>query len=118
MLLTDIEAKLKELDPNVYYGMVDERMRETMWNYIVFNRTTITSATTKTAVSDRFAVHIIRENYIPDGFDTAVIDALCALPGVRLANTDCTFDYVQKPNTNIVVEVLTINFVRARKLNV
>lgn len=117
MLLTDIEAKLKDLDPNVYYGMVDERMRETVWNYIVFNRTTITVPANKTAASDRFAVHIIRENYIPEGFDTQVMDALCALPGVRLGG-DCSFYYMQKPNTNIVVEMLTIPFVRARKLNV
>lgn len=114
MLLTDIEAALKELDPNVYYGMVDESHMETVWDYIVFNRTTITHSANKTAASDRFDVHIIRENYVPENFDTLVIDRLCALPGVRTGG-DCTFDYVQKPNTNIVVEMLTIPFVRARK---
>lgn len=114
MLLIDVESKLKEIDPNIYYGMVDESVRETVWNYIVFNRSTITHSANKTAATDRFDVHIIRENYVPEGMDTEVIDKLCSIPGVRIAG-DCVFSYVQKPNTNIVVEMLTIPFVRARK---
>lgn len=115
MILSDIEAKLREIDPCVYYGIVDESRKETLWNYIVFNRSTITHSANKTSATDHFEVHIIRENYVPEGMDTAVIDKLCALPGVRLAGTDCAFNYVQKPNTNIVVEMLTIPFIRARK---
>lgn len=115
MILIDIEAKLKELDPNVYYGMVDESRKETVWDYIVFNRTKVSHSSNKTAASDHFDVHIIRENYVPEGLDTKVIESLCSLPGVRLANADCTFNYVQKPSTNIVVEMLSISFVRARK---
>lgn len=115
MILEDIEAKLREIDPNVYYGMVDDSQNETAWNYIVFNRTGITHSANKTGATDRFDVHIIRENYVPEGVDTEVVDALCSIPGVRLAGDSCTFNYVQKPNTNIVVEMLTIPFVRARK---
>lgn len=115
MILSDIEAKLQEIDSRVYYGMVDESAKDTVWNYIVFNRTTIKHSQNKTSASDYFDVHIIRENYIPDGIDKEVIDKLCALPGVRLTGSDSTFAYVPKPNTNIVVEMLTINFVRTRK---
>lgn len=114
MILTDIEAKLREIDPNVYYGMVDESRKTTVWDYIVFNRSTISRSGNKTAATDRFDVHIIRENYVPDGMDTEVIKALSTIPGVRIAGSDCTFTYVQKPNTNIIVEMLTIPFVRAR----
>lgn len=114
MILTDIEAKLQEIDPRVYYGMVDNRVAETAWNYIVFNRTGVKYSTNKTAASDAFDVHIIRENYVPDGVDTEVVTKLCELPGVRVSG-DCVFNYTQKPNTNIVVEMLTISFVRARK---
>ena len=114
MLLNDIEAKLLEVDPRVYYGMVDERDKELDWNYIVFNRKTITHSANKSAASDRFDVHIIRESYVPDGTDTEIIDKLQSIAGVRIAG-DCTFNYVQKPNTNTVVEMLTIPFVRARK---
>lgn len=115
MFLADIEAKLKEIDPNVYYGMVDESMKETVWDYIVFNRTNIRPSSNRTSAADRFDVHIIRENFIPEETDEAVIAKLQELPGVRLAGEDCEFTYVQKPNTNIVVEMLTIPFVRARK---
>ena len=115
MILADIEAKLKEIDPNVFYGMVDNGMMDTVWDYIVFNRSHIAHSSNKTAASDYFDVHIIRENYIPDGIDTLIINALCQLEGVKLAGNDCTFTYVQKPNTNVVVEMLTIHFVRARK---
>lgn len=118
MILTDIEAKLREVDPYVYYGIVDESRKETVWNYTVFNRTSIKHSANKTAASDYFDVHVIRENYVPEGIDTEIIKRLCALPGVKLAGTDSTFDYVPKPNTNIVIEMLTISFVRARKQDV
>ena len=115
MILTDIEAKLKEIDPNVYYGMVDESQAETFWNYIVFNRVSINHSANKTAATDRFEVHVIRENYIPDGLEDEVVSKLMEIPGVRLTSEDSTFDYVQKPNTNIVVEMITIPFLRAKR---
>lgn len=114
MILTDIEAKLKEIDPNVDYGLVDTRRRETVWDYTVFNRTTIKPSANRTAATDYFDVHIVRENYIPDGMDEEVIAKLCSLPGVRIAG-DGQFAYMQKPNTNTVVEMLTLPFMRARK---
>lgn len=115
MILTDIEERLKEIDPNVYYGMVDDSAAETVWDYIVFNRKTISHSSNKTSSTDKFDVHVIRENYIPDGLEDVVIDKLRDLPGVRLTGEDSSFAYVQKPNTNIVVEMMTIHFLRARK---
>jgi hypothetical protein len=114
LFLADIEAKLQEIDPNVDYGLVNTNRKETAWNYIVFNRTGVRYSGNKTAASDTFDVHIIRENYIPDGVETQVVDKLCELPGVRVSG-EAVFNYTQKPNTNIVVEMLTIPFVRARK---
>jgi hypothetical protein len=114
LFLEDIEAALKEVDPVVDYGMVDKSRAETAWNYIVFNRTRLTASTQRTSFGDAFEVHIVRENYVPEDIDTEIIAKLCKLPGVRLAG-EGTFDYVQKPNTNIVIEMLTIPFVRARK---
>ena len=118
MILRDIEEKLQEIDPNVFYGMVDPKMKETQWDYIVFNRSVIKHNPNKTSDTDYFDVHIIRENYIPDGIEAEVIEKLTAIHGVRLAGVDSAFQYVQKPNTNIVVEMLTISFMRARKSNV
>lgn len=117
MILADIEAKLKEIDANVYYGMVDESEQIVVYDYIVFNRTTITHNANKTSASDRFDIHVVRENYVPEGMDTTIISALCSLPGVKSAG-DCSFQYALKPNTNTVVEILTIPFVRARKSDV
>lgn len=114
MILTKIEAILQKFDPRVYYGSVDTSIAETAWNYIVFNRTGVKYSNGKTASSDTFDVHIIRENYIPEGLETEIIKEICALPGVRVSG-DSVFRYTQKPNTNAVVEMLTISFVRARK---
>lgn len=115
MILEDIKAKLEEIDENVFYGMVDDSVKDTVWNYIVFNRVNIKRSANKTSASDYFDVHIIRENFIPDGIDNEVIDRMCALAGVKLSGEDAAFNYVFKPNTNIVVEMLSLHFVRARK---
>lgn len=115
MLLNDIKNKLEELDPNVFYGVVDQRMKEALWNYIVFNRTRLKNSTNRTGYSDHFDVHIVRENFIPEGLDTEVIAKILEIDGVRLASEDGVYSYVQKNNTNVVVEMLTLSFVRARK---
>lgn len=115
MILTDIKNKLKEIDSNVFYGMVDSKMKETTWNYIVFNRKTLTSNTNKTSYSEVFSVHIIRENFIPEGLEIDVINKIQEIAGVRLAS-EGTYTYIQKSNTNIVVEMFSIDFVRAKKV--
>lgn len=117
MILRDIEAKLKELDPNVYYGAAWTHNTEAIWDYIVFNRKVIKHSTNKTSGGVYFEVHIVRENYVPEDFDTEVINKLTEIAGLRLADNDSTFDYMQKPNTNTIVERLTITFVKARKSN-
>lgn len=115
MILDDIKDKLEAIDPVVFYGMADDSIRETVWDYTVFNRVSVKPSTNKTAATDYFDVALIRENFIPDGLDIEVIDSLCTLPGVRLAGSDATFDYIKKPGTNTVVEMLVIHFLRARK---
>ena len=115
MILDDIKNQLEAVDQRIYYGMVDDEVRETVWNYIVFNRVTLKSAPNKTGYSDYYDVHIIRENFIPEGLDIEVINKMLEIDGMRLAGTDGSYNYIQKPNTNIVVEMLTLHFVRARK---
>lgn len=115
MVLNDIQTKLKELDTNVFYGMVDNSVQETFWNYIIFNRTSMKVNANKTGYSDYFTVHIIREEWIPEGFEIEVINKLLEIDGMRLAGNDAVYTYVPKPNTNIVVEMLSIDFVKAKK---
>lgn len=116
MILNDIKEKLLEIDPNVFYGMVDNSMRETVWDYTVFERKTIAINTQKTSYSYYFSIHVVRENFIPEGLDKTVIDKVCEIPGMRLADNTPTFSYVPKPNTNVVVEMLSIDFVKPVKV--
>ena len=118
MLMNEIQNKLYELDPKVFYGMVYKEEITNDWNYIVFRRKALSVSDTKKGYSDRFIIAIIREDYIPEGFETQVIDKMLEIDGMRLASPDCQYDYMQKPNTNIVVELLTMEFVKARKRDV
>lgn len=112
---------LETFDPIVFYGLTpstlyDEDGNEIEeWNYTVFNRTKLKSSANKTSYSDAFEVHIVREEYIPEGTDTDVIAKLTAIPGVKLATDDGVYDYMMKPGTNHVVEMLTLTFTRSRK---
>lgn len=117
MILEEIESKLKELDSNVFYGMADSEAIKTMnkWDYIVFSRKTLSVDTSKNSYGEHFTVGIVRENYIPEGLDENVITKMREIAGMRLASPDCQYSYVQKPNTNAVVELLTMEFVKPRK---
>lgn len=115
MILEEIKTKLEEIDSRVYYGMVDNSVWDTNWDYIVFNRATLSSNANRTAYSDYFDVHIIRENFVPEGIDLEVIGKMLEINGMRLASSDGTYTYDRKPHTNVVVEMLTLHFVRARK---
>lgn len=114
-MLTDVMTKLKEIDPNVYYGMVDKSRAAEAWDYIVFGRRKLTSSLNKTGYTDYYWVAIVREEYIPEGLETQVIDKMLEIDGMKLAGTDGQYDYVMKPNTNTVVEVLTLEFAKAKK---
>lgn len=121
MLLDDVNKVLKEIDPLVFYGvvparLVDENGEEVeTWDYIVFNRSRLKNHANKTSYGDVFEVHIVREEYIPEGIDIDIITKLTALPGVKLADDDGTYDYIMKPNTDTVVEMLSLTFTRGRK---
>lgn len=115
MILEEIKQQLETIDSRVYYGMVDDRVRETVWDYIVFNRTNVKRTGNRTGLADYYDVHIIRENFIPEGIDVEVIEKMLEISGMNLSSDDGSYTYVQKPNTNTVVEMLTLHFVRARK---
>lgn len=117
MILDDIKNQLETIEPKVYYGMADEEevIRATVWDYIVFNRASLKVSTNRTSYSDYYDVHIVRENFVPEGTDIEVINKMLEISGMRLADEGCTYRYTPKPNTNIVMEILTLHFVRARK---
>jgi hypothetical protein len=115
LILEEIQQKLEKIDSKVFYGKVDEKEVGNEWNYIVFMRKKLSFDTQKNSFTDRFVVAVIRENFIPEGLENDIIDAMRTIPGVKVSGTDGDYNYVQKPNTNTVVEILTLEFVRARK---
>lgn len=116
MILNNIKEKLLEVDPVVYYGAVNKDRRESLWDYIVFDRKVVKPSTNRTGYSYYFSVHIVRENFIPEGEELAVIEKMLEIPGMKLAGTDMTFTYTVKPGTETVVEMLSIDFVRPVKV--
>lgn len=115
MILNEIKSKLEEVESKVCYGMVDEALRDTVWDYIVFNRLSLKRSVNRTSYSDYIEVHIVRENFIPEGLDIQIIEKMHEIDGIRLADIDGRYDYIKKGATNTVVEMLTLTFVRARK---
>lgn len=115
MILDEIKAKLEEIDPNVYYGIVDLERAGDIWDYIVFDRDVMKTNPNKTGFSDVYTVHIVRETFIPDGVAEAVIEKMLEIKGMKIAGTDSEYVYLMKPNTDAVAEMLSVDFVRARK---
>lgn len=114
MILIDLRDKLLEIDEHVFYGMVDDTMREMVWNYIVFERSKISFNANKSGISYYFTIHIVRENFVPEGLEKTVIDKVCEIDGMRVTG-EPSFQYVPKPNTNVVIEMLSIDFVLPMK---
>ena len=116
MILNDIKAKLTEIDSNVFYGMVDSSMKETVWDYIVFDRKALKLNPSKSSYTEVYAVHIIREDFIPEGLEVEVINKMLEINGMKMSGDDGIYTYVQKTNTNIVVEMFSVEFIRAKKV--
>lgn len=115
MILDEIKEKLEQIDERVYYGMVSRSIRETLWNYIVFNRTIMSNNQNRSGYTDGYVVHIVREDFIPDGLAEKVIEKMLEIKGMRESGSDMQYQYVEKPNTDTVIEMLSIDFVKPRK---
>lgn len=111
----DIKTKLLEIDENVYYGMIGDNIDIDEWNYIVFGKQKMKKADNGVDLVDYYVVTVVRENYIPDDVVTTVIAKMTEIPGMRLANSECEYEYTMKGNTNLVVEVLPIYFAKTLK---
>ena len=119
-ILDDIKNSLEELAKDetypfsggVYYGICTAHDLDE-WNYFVFNRTTSQSSNDNRS-TDIFQVNIVHEDYILEDFDKTVIKAMREIGLVKQGDT--TYQYVQKGSTDIVVELATIPFKKARKV--
>lgn len=115
MILNDIKEKLAEIDPNTFYAAAPKRKLQDAWDYIIFRRGKLRKSTNGTGYADVYEVSIIREEFIPDGLAEEVIKAMKSIPGMREASTDGEFDYLVKPDSDDVVEMLVLEFVKPRK---
>lgn len=103
----------------VWYGACREKELKN-WNYFVFNRLKTTkNNNSKVDYQTFYQVHIVHEDYIPEGYVEAVIDALLeqAESGTKLkpTNDDVQYNYIFKGNTNMVVEIATITLYHPEK---
>lgn len=115
MILNEIKDVLSTFDENVYYGSNAKHDEDSPWDYIVFGRERLRASGNKTGLADVFDVLISREEFIEDGLPERVIDALVAIPGIRVSSEDGEYTYAVNPGTKDTVEMLTLRFVRARK---
>lgn len=115
-MLNKIRTKLEEAGETVFYGRGKFDKEKDSWDCTVFGRRKLlVNGTSKTDYTDRYFVSIIREDYIPQGDELAIIDKLCEIPGMRLSASDFYYNYVNKGNTDTVVEILTLEFSKSKK---
>lgn len=121
-MLNEIKDKLDEiaLDKSVpmeavSYGLLPQGTVKN-WNYFVFNRISIRKAgTTKGDFNEYYAVNIIHEDFIPDGYVYDVIKKMLEIKGLKLSvNDPVTFNYTKKGNTDAIVEIATVVFTKAK----
>ena len=114
-ILQGIQSTLNEFGYPVYYGRSFARPNDN-WDYFVFNRYYIEkSGKSFCDFNYHYQVHIIMENYIQEGIEQQVIKAIQEKVGLKLVANSMQFNYVTKNGTDLVVEMLTIEFTKAVK---
>lgn len=113
-MLKEIEEKLKSEGLPVFYGLVPETEEIEAWNYFVFNRADMEKSG-NVHYKQYYEVHMIYEEYVPEKAVMDIIKKIEEIPGMRVADAPITHQYVLKGNTDMVVEMATITFVRTVK---
>ena len=104
----------------VWYGACREK-ELSYWNYFVFNRwkTSKNNQGSKVDLQTFYQVHVVHEDYIPEGYVERVISALQqkSESGTKLkvTNDDIQYSYIFKGSTNMVVEIATITLYHPEK---
>lgn len=111
-----IKEKLLEIDSNVYYGIIPDNVEIETLDYFVFGQSKMRkSGTSSNDLNGYWYVVIVREEYIHDDVIKQVISKLTEIHGLRLADGDYEYNYIQKGNTNIIVEMCTLTFTKMKK---
>ena len=114
-ILGKIQDTLEEFELPVYYGRTFCKEKD-RWNYFVFNRRDFDkSGKSNMDYNYYYQIHIIMENYIPEGYEQEVIKRITENTKLKLINQPNTFNYTTKNNTDMVVEMLTLVFTKTLK---
>lgn len=108
-VLEEIRKQLEPIGPKVYYGKAAALSKDDEWNYVVFFRDRFELNQNKTSGSLYFKVAVVRENYVDENMEWKLIDQLREIPGMRPV-PDSEYLYTTKPDTQNVVEVLSMSF--------
>lgn len=114
-MLTEISNALESTGKKVFYGRAGNLEASDIWDYLVFFRRTLQTTGNKKGLADSFTVVIVQEEYVEDSLIYDVINAIEAIPGFRLADGEHEYQYTTKPNTETVLEMLMLNFVKPKK---
>lgn len=106
-----IKEHLKEVEEHVYYGAGKFRDRK-IWDCIVFGRRK-RGKTENGANNTRWFVAIVKEEYIPEGMEDSVIEAM-KKAGLKQTNQDIQYDYVERAG-ECMVEICTMEFCKTKK---
>ena len=108
-VLEDMRRQLEKIGPQVYYGQAGALSKDDEWDYVVFFRDRFELNQNKTSGSLYFRVAVVRENYVEENMEWKLMEILSEIPGLRPV-PDAEYDYTTKPDTQNVVEVLSISF--------
>ena len=115
-ILDQINEALGAIDGEVWYGVAAKHSQRNKFDYTVFSREPTSVSANLTGFSDGYMVAVVRENYVPEGTDVKVIDAMTARPGMKLdASKEIEYRYDVKPGTTDTVEMMIVYFKRGRK---
>lgn len=114
-MLNTIRDKLESLDLGpVEYGRA--KNNPNLWNYVVFARRNMSRAgKSRNDYNRYYTVVIVHEDYIPEGTEIEVINALTSIPGLHHAQDDIQYDYTVKRNSDTIVEMAVMIFYEAVK---
>lgn len=110
-MLKEIRDVLEKEGLPVYYGRVPQNEEIPVWDYFVFNRSR-TSKSGGVNYKQYVQIHVVCEDFVPEGKEIEIIKKVEEIPGIKLADEDIAYDYVLKGNTDMVVEMATITFVK------
>ncbi len=114
-ILEQIQESLEIFKLPVWYGKTFCKEKD-KWNYFVFNRKQLEkSGRSNIDYNYNYLVHIIMEDYIPEGFEQEVIKKITENTRLKLVDQPMQFNYVTKNNTDTVVEMLTLEFTKTFK---